>query len=348
MCDDSTEESNKKWLAAKRLRRRDFSALSVGATAAALIPGCDSDDDPADDAGASGSGGSAAGGRGGQGGSAAGGRGGAAAGGRGGTPAVGGRGGSGDDDTDAGVATKAQDVEFETPDGKVNAYFVHPESGKAPAVIVWPDILGLREAFKTMGTRLAGDGYAVLVVNQYYRTSKEQILEDWAEFQSADGRKKLEPALAAITNAGIASDGGAFVEWLDKQDAVDTGKKIGSTGYCMGGPFTIRTAAAKPERVGAIGSFHGGSLVTDADDSPHKLFEKIDAALLIAIAQNDDEKDTSVKDTLKQAAEDAELKAEIEVYPAQHGWCAIDSAAYDEEEADRAYARLLAIFGDAL
>lgn len=325
MCDDQTERDVQKWLAEKRLKRRQFN-LGVGATAAILVAGCESDDDPAPaDAGENN-------------------------GGRGGKGGAGGQGGAGGSTSDAGakLATKSSNVEIQTPDGKIDAFFVHPESGKHAAVIMWPDILGVRDAFKTMATRLAEEGFAVVVVNQYYRSARAPVLKDWAEWQSEAGKAKIEPYIDAITPAGITSDAAVLVEWLDEQPAVDTGKRIGTCGYCMGGPYTFRTAASKPERVGAFASLHGGGLVTMEPDSPHLLLPEIEASALIAIAKNDDERMPDVKTELKEAADAAGVEAEIEVYPAQHGWCAIDSAAYDEEQANKAWDRMVAIFNDAL
>jgi carboxymethylenebutenolidase len=213
---------------------------------------------------------------------------------------------------------------------------------------MWPDIAGLRPAFETMATRLASQGYAVLAVNHYYRGSKLPVLTDFSEWRTDQGRAKIAPMLEALTAKAIASDGAAFVAWLDRQAEVDIGRKVGTTGYCMSGPFTFRTAAAAPGRVGALGSFHGGGLVTPDADSPHELLAKIKAAALVCIAQNDDERDPQAKITLRQAAERANLPAEIEVYPAQHGWCVLDSPVYDQKEAERAWARMLATFGESL
>lgn len=308
MCDDLTDRDLKRRLEAKRLGRREFSALSVGVTAAWLIPGCDSDESSAS------------------------------------SPDAGNTA-----DAAAEVATtKSSLVQIKTDDGTADAFFVHPESGKHPAVLVWPDILGLREAFESMATRLAERGYAVLVLNQYYRTAPAPLLTSWEEWQSDEGKAKLMPAVSALSPETVTRDAAALIDWLDDQAAVDTNKKVGSTGYCMGGPFTIRTAASRPERVGAIGSFHGGGLVTTEDNSPHLLFPDIDAALLIAIAENDDERQPEAKDTLKEAAESADLAAEIEVYPALHGWCPPDAPAYDETQANKAFDRLLAVFSEHL
>lgn len=232
-------------------------------------------------------------------------------------------------------------VTIPTPDGTADAFFVYPAKGKHPAIILWPDIAGLRDAYKTMARRLAQSGYAVLVVNQYYRSAPAPILTSMAEWRTEAGQAKLAPMIAQLNPAVTTRDAAAFITWLDQQTEVDKARKIGSSGYCMGGPFTFRTAAANPARVGAIASFHGGGLATDAPDSPHRLFPTIKAAALIAIAQNDDEKDPEAKTKLRAAADAAKRPAEIEVYPAQHGWCTIDSPVYDEAQAEKAWGRML-------
>ncbi|MEQ9504051.1 MAG: dienelactone hydrolase family protein [Deltaproteobacteria bacterium] len=238
--------------------------------------------------------------------------------------------------------TKSRAVTITTPDGEAEAFFVAPAEGRHPAVLVWPDVAGLRDAYRTMATRLATSGYAVLAVNPYYRSSKLPVMETFAEWRTEEGRAKIKPMREALTHEAITRDGAAFVAWLDQQPEVDTDKKIGTTGYCMGGPFTFRTAAAAPERVGAIGSFHGGGLVTDEPTSPHRLLAQMKAAALICVAQNDDERQPEAKTVLAETAKAVGRPAEVEVYPAQHGWCTIDSPVYDEAQAERAWARLLA------
>ena len=239
-------------------------------------------------------------------------------------------------------------VAIDTPDGSAEAFFVAPKNGAYPGVLMWPDVAGLRAAYEKMATRLASAGYAVLAVNAYYRSSKLPVLTDFAEWRTDEGRAKIAPMRKALTHEAITKDGAAFVAWLDAQNEVDTNKKIATTGYCMGGPFTFRTAAAVPARVGVIASFHGGGLVTDAPTSPHALLSKIRAAALICVAQNDDERQPEAKSELRKAAEAAGLPAEVEVYPAQHGWCTIDSPVYDEAQAERAWARMLATFAQHL
>jgi carboxymethylenebutenolidase len=242
-----------------------------------------------------------------------------------------------------------KDVEIKTADGVADCYFVHPSSGKHPAVLVCPDIFGLRPAFKEMARRLAGSGYAVLVFNPFYRTQKAPTAPEHPNFGDPATREKLM-GMAGKTNADtMASDAKAFVPWLDAQPAVDKKKKMGVTGYCYGGPFTLRTAAAFPSRIGAGGSFHGGGLVTDKPDSPHLLIPKIKAQYLFAIAANDDEKQPEAKTVLKEAFEKAHLHAEVEVYTGtMHGWCPPDAAVYNHDQAEKAWSRQLELFKTAL
>ena len=241
------------------------------------------------------------------------------------------------------------DVRITTPDGEADAHFVHPASGRHPAVLVWPDILGLRPAFRQMGRRLAESGYAVLTVNPYYRNARAPVVEPGASFQDADTRQTVLPMARSLSPQTNVTDARAFISWLDRQPATDTGRGVGTTGYCMGGPMTMRTAAAVPERVRAGASFHGGGLVTDAPDSPHLLVPRMKAHYLFAIADNDDQRDPQAKVALRAAFEAAGLPAEIEVYKgALHGWCPPDSRVYNEAQAERAFSRLLALFATAL
>ncbi len=246
-------------------------------------------------------------------------------------------------------AVTETEVNITTPDGQADCYFVHPASGATAAVVVWPDILGLRPAFRAMGKRLAESGYAVLVVNPFYRNAKAPVVAEGASFQDETTRGIVMPMAQALNADTHVTDAKAFVAWLDQQAAVDTSRKIGTTGYCMGGPMVMRTAAAIPERVGAGGTFHGGGLATDAENSPHLLIPTMKASFLIAIAVNDDETDPVAKETLKTTFAANKLSAEIEVYTGtMHGWCPPDSAVYNEEQAEHAWTRMLALFETAL
>ena len=242
------------------------------------------------------------------------------------------------------VAVTESDVNVTTPDGSADCYFVHPASGSAPGVLVWPDIFGLRPAFRQMGKRLAESGYSVLVVNPFYRVKKAPT----AEAGGATPIQDVRPLAQGLNETTHMSDAKAFIAWLDRQSSVAKNRKIGTQGYCMGGPIAFRTAASVPDRVGAVASFHGGGLVTDNPNSPHLQAAKTKAQFLIAIASNDDQRSPNEKNVLKETFEKAHLPAEIEVYSGAHGWCPPDSRVYNEADAEKAWSRLLALFGKAL
>ena len=241
------------------------------------------------------------------------------------------------------------EVEITTADGVADCYFVHPSQGSHAAVIVWPDILGLRPAFRAMGKRLAESGYSVLVVNPFYRDARSPVVGEGASFGQPETRAIVLPMARNLNAETHFMDARAMVAFLDAQPAVDKSKRIGTTGYCMGGPMVMRTVAAVPERLGAGATFHGGGLATDADNSPHLLIPQTQSAMLHCVAANDDEADPLAKDTLSTAYAAARLPAEIEVYDgALHGWCPPDSQVYNEAQAERAWSRMLALFEVAL
>ena len=243
-------------------------------------------------------------------------------------------------------AVTESDIDVRTPDGVADSYFVHPSSGTHPGVLIWPDAFGLRPAKRQMAKRLAESGYSVLVVNQYFRSQRAPIVET-TNFGAE--RETLMPLMGSLNADTQTRDATAFVSFLDSQAPVDGNRKMGTMGYCMGGPFTMRTAAAVPDRIGAAASFHGGGLVTDQPDSPHLLVPTMKAHYLFAIAANDDATQPEAKDVLRDAFAQAGLPAEIEVYDgAQHGWCPPDSGVYHEMQAERAWSRLLVLFENAL
>ena len=243
------------------------------------------------------------------------------------------------------VAVTESDVNVITPDGTADCYFVHPASGAAAGVLIWPDIFGLRPAFRQMGKRLAESGYSVLVVNPFYRTKKAPT----ADAGSATPIQQLMPLAQVLSETTQTTDAKAFIAWLDRQPSVAKTRKVGTQGYCMGGPIAFRTAAAVPDRVGAVASFHGGGLVTNAPNSPHVQAAKTKAQFLIEIAENDDMRSPNDKTVLKETFAKANLPAEIEVYAgAAHGWCPPDSQVYNEPLAEKAWGRLLALYAKAL
>jgi carboxymethylenebutenolidase len=199
-----------------------------------------------------------------------------------------------------------------------------------------------------MADRLAAEGFAVLVLNPYYRDVPAPAFSDFADFVSQGGFRKVGPWRARLTAETVGADARAAVAWLDAQPQVDSKRGVGTQGYCMGGPFTFWSAAAVPARIKAAASFHGGGLVTDAPTSPHQTFDDTQASYLVAKSQDDDAKAPIHKTTLRQAAEAAGRRAVIEVFPADHGWTVLDSPVYNQAQAERANAMLLELYRGAL
>ena len=239
-------------------------------------------------------------------------------------------------------------VRFDAPDGRMDAFMLRPAAGKHPAIIVWPDIAGYRDAFNSMGRRLAREGYAVLVLNPYYRDKEAPEFEDFEDFRNNGGMDKVAPWREKLTAEAVMATAKDVVAYLDGHDSVDTSKGIGVQGYCMGGPFAVWTAAAAPERVKAAASFHGGGLVGDAETAPVKMLGQTQANYLFAFARNDDRSAPGDKDALKAAAAAAGRPAVIKVYPADHGWTVADSPAYDYDEDDKSWSQLLDLYDTAL
>ena len=258
----------------------------------------------------------------------------------------------------ADLPVAEKNVEIKTEDGTCDAAFIYPTTGAHAAVLIWPDAFGLRPSMRDIGKRIAAEGYAVLVPNPFYRIKKAPAIEDHStfSFQNPSDMAKLQPLVASIGAPGAAEkDAAAFVAWLDQQPQVNKAKKIGTQGYCMGGPLVVRTAAAQPGRIGAGASFHGGGLVTNNPNSPHLLAPKIKARMYFGVAKNDDERQPDAKDKLREAFAAAKVPAEIEVYPAQHGWCVPDmpkqpngEPIYSKPDAEKAWSKLVALYKTAL
>lgn len=243
-----------------------------------------------------------------------------------------------------------QDVTVKTPDGLCDAVLFTPKKpGKYSAVLIWPDIMGLRPAFRDMGRRLAAQGHVVLVPNPFYRVKKAPVVDGPIDFSNPATRATLMGYRKTITDTGAAHDATAFIAFLDAQKATDTARKAGVQGYCMGGALSIITAATIPNRIAAVGSFHGGNgLVTTEPGSPHLLIPKTRARFLILQAQNDDAQNPAMKDKLKAAFAAAHRPATVEVYPADHGWCVPGGAVYNQAQAERAWTALTALYRVAL
>ena len=235
-------------------------------------------------------------------------------------------------------------VDFLTEDGTMDAFFVRPTSGEVPAIIHWPDIAGIRESHRNMARRVAAEGYAVLLVNPYYRDVVGEQFVDFAAFIEAEGFSKVSPWREKLSSFAVKRDASAIVAWLDAQAPVDSSRGIGAQGYCMGGPFTVYSAHAVPDRVKAAASFHGGGLVREDEESPHKLLAETQAGYLFAIARDDDAEAPGDKGALAEAAEAAGRAAKVDVYAGDHGWTVPDSPAYAQGAAERAYADALTLY----
>src|SRR6266566_4100416 len=255
----------------------------------------------------------------------------------------------------AGLPVVEQNVQVKTPDGTCDAVFIHPMTGSHPGVLIWPDAFGLRPSMRDIGKRIAAEGHSVLVPNPFYRVAKAPVFQDPSSFsfQNQADMAKLQPLMASINAPGAAEkDAVAFIAFLDAQPQVNKATKIGTQGYCMGGRLVMRTAAAVPDRVGAGASFHGGGLVANTPDSPHLLAPKIKAKMYFGIAANNDMQQPDAKTKLKEAFAAVKVPAEIEVYSqSQHGWCVSDmpmqangQPIYNKADADRAWAKLLALY----
>src|SRR5437879_8416556 len=255
----------------------------------------------------------------------------------------------------AAMPVTETDVTIKTPDGVCDAAFIHPTTGSHPGVVIWADAFGLRPVMRDIGKRIAAEGYSVLVPNPFYRVAKAPVIANVSSFNFQTDMPKIQPLMASINAPGAAEkDAAAYIAFLDARSQVNKGKKMGTQGYCMGGPLVVKTCAADPNRVAAGGSFHGGGLVKDKPDSPHLLAPKIKARMYFGIASNDDMRQPDAKDKLKQSFAAAKVPAEIEVYSSKHGWCVRDMPAdtsgpiYNMGDAERAWGKLLALYKTAL
>jgi carboxymethylenebutenolidase len=249
----------------------------------------------------------------------------------------------------AGVTEKP--VNVSTPSGTCDAVLVQPDGkGPWPAVILFPDAFALRPSMRDIAKRLSADGYVVLAVNQYYRSMKAPPQGYLFDFTNPAEREKFMKLRAPLTNDAVADDAKAFVAFLDSQPVVNKQAKVGLFGYCMGGLMSVQAARGLGDRVGAVASFHGGGLVTDQPDSPHRFIPQLHGEYLIAIAENDHDAQPDAKQKLIDAFKAGNVPATVEVFPGTiHGWCVKDmptrdgKQVYNEAQAEKAWEQFTAL-----
>jgi carboxymethylenebutenolidase len=240
-------------------------------------------------------------------------------------------------------------VEIWTEDGTADAVLFRPEGdGKFPGVIHLPDIAGVRDSHKEMAKRLAEQGYAVMLVNVFYRNGKSPVWTFPFKMGEERSMKRLGELREPLTPDAMERDGAAYVDFLHKQEGVSEAP-MGVVGYCFTGGMAMRTAAARPEKVAAAASFHGGQLWTDKETSPHLVLPRVKARLYFGHADGDPFMPKEAIDNLEKALAAWGGKYQSEIYPgAKHAWTVPDAPVYDKAQADRAFDKLTELFQAAL
>ncbi len=235
-----------------------------------------------------------------------------------------------------------------TPDGSCAVGLFIPEGpGPWPGVVMYVDAGGVRDTFEQMAAKLAGFGYAVLLPDVYYRSG------DWAPFNmatvfgDAQERRRLFSMIGSITPDKMASDAGAYFDYLAARPEV-SGQRFGVCGYCMGGRISVMVAGLVPDRVAAAASFHGGGLVTDTDDSPHLLADRMSATVYVGGAENDASFTPDHAEQLDKALTAAGVQHTIEWYSAGHGFAVPDNLPYDAAADERHWNAMTGLFAATL
>jgi carboxymethylenebutenolidase len=246
------------------------------------------------------------------------------------------------------MSTIEENPEIKTPDGLVDAFLVRPESSEPlPAVINLTDGLGFRSEFAEQSKRIAERGYVVLTPNIFYRVAKPPVYPADADFASERGQERFKALKKPLTPDAMARDGMAYVDWLSSQPFVSSGP-IGVVGFCFAGKFALEVAAARPDRIGAAASFHGGGLFTDTLDSPHIVLPRVRARLYFAHADRDHSMPTEAIEKFEWALQSWGGDYASEVYEAKHGWMIPGRQVYHPENAARGFDKLMELFDDAL
>jgi len=242
-------------------------------------------------------------------------------------------------------------IAIDTPDGSCPLSLFEPEAkGPWPAVIFYMDGLGIRPALFDMGERMARAGYLVLLPDLFYRTGPTEPDEGRRMLFGSDETRRawFDKHIAPLTVDRAMRDTAAMLDFLD--DRLDvTSPGIGTTGYCMGGRFSLAAAGNFPGRVAAAASYHGSRLVTEDPDSPHRLAPQMRARVYVAGAVEDAGFTDDMKRQLEEALAAANVEHTVETYPgARHGWVPADTPVHDPAAAERHWQTLFALFDATL
>jgi carboxymethylenebutenolidase len=241
-----------------------------------------------------------------------------------------------------------QHLNVRTPDGASDSLLVRPESVDAlPAVINLTDGLGFRPAFAEQSKRIAEHGYVVLTPNIFYRTSKSPVFPFEPDFGSEQTRARFGELTRPLTPDAMARDGSAYVDFLAAQPFVSTGP-MGVIGFCFAGQFALRVAAARPDRIAAAESFHGGGLYKDDETSPHRVLPRVKARLYFGHASNDQGMPAEAIEKFEDALAKWGGKYESETYDARHGWMIPGGRVYDAKESERGFSKLIEVLDETL
>lgn len=235
-------------------------------------------------------------------------------------------------------------VKVTTASGTADALLFTPAKAKAPAVILWGDLGGLRPVVVDLGRKLAGEGFTVLAPNAFYRN----VELDGTTTSTLEYATRNRDWRGTATDEAILEDAKAFLAYLDRSGRVDATSKAGAVGYDIGAVHAFLTARAVPDRIGAVAAIQPLAIATARPNSPHLFVGQSKAAYYIAIGKNADAREPEDKNDLQKAFADTGLAASIDVMPGDHGFALADNPAYDVVSADTSWAAMIALLKGAL
>jgi carboxymethylenebutenolidase len=247
------------------------------------------------------------------------------------------------------IKMSEREIEIHTSDGMSEGVLYQPDGGRRwPGIIFLTDIGGIRDATREMARRLAAEGYCVLLPNVFYRNARPPVFGFPRVIGEEQTMRRIAELTAPLTPEALERDALSYIEYMANRDSVREGA-MGVVGHCFTGGVALRVAAARPDRIAAAVSFHGGGLYTDAPTSPHLVLPRIKASLYLAHAIKDNSMPPEAIEKLEEALAAWGGKYESEVYDgAYHSWTALDSPVYNERQAERAFQKMTELFAETL